>query len=70
LKGASQRKNLREVSNFFIIRRFLCSLFGVLSGFFLSLWGWDFLDKKRRILGASLVLWGGFLDLLDLVCCG
>ena len=59
LENANQRENRREISNFFVICRFLCSLFGILCGFFLSLWGWDFLDKKRRFLGASLILCGG-----------
>jgi hypothetical protein len=38
-----------------ITRRFLLSICGVVTGFWLSVWGWYNFDNKRRLLGAALL---------------
>lgn len=41
-----------------LLRRFLIAQFGLLSGFGLSISGWNQLDRRKRWLGAGLIAGG------------
>ena len=41
-----------------VIRRLLAGIAGFVGGYFVSLWGCDQFDRKRRAIGASLVILG------------
>ena len=64
--GRDNNQITSEVYEFPIVRRFIFAVFGLLGGFFLSLWGWYLFDKDRRLLGASLVGLGWLLGALGL----
>jgi hypothetical protein len=43
--------------------RLLCSLLAVCLGFLGSLWGWQYFDNGRKLLGATLIGGGSLLGI-------
>jgi hypothetical protein len=56
-----------ELNQFPVIRRFIIAVFGLLNGFFVSLYGWQLLYDKRVLFGATLLGVGWLLGALGLV---
>src|SRR6266852_2594286 len=53
--GCSKDEPASEFNQFPIIRRFFFAVFGLFSGFYISLRGWHLSDNQRKLLGATLV---------------
>ena len=60
LQAANQSENAGKFDQPPIGGQFILSLFAILGGFALSLWGWQCFDNKRRLFGSALI-GGGWL---------
>lgn len=66
LNESDKSQNASQANYPPIGRRFVIMLSFGLLGFFLCFWGWQYLDKKRKHLGATLIGCGALLNALGL----
>jgi len=55
LQERDERKRCCQVNDMPIIRRFIVAILSLTCGFFGSLYGWGYLNHKRRLIGAAMI---------------